>query len=138
MKAFFTASTPASRRRNQKGQAIVLIAFMMVVLLGLVGLALDSGRGYVDRRELQDAADAAVLAAGDSYQNFTDPVAASRLAIFAFAENERISNIGAPAYFASNPQTYTFPSDPTFSVKITVSNNSHPGTTCTVRPSHPI
>jgi hypothetical protein len=138
MKAFFTASTPASRRRNQKGQAIVLIAFMMVVLLGLLGLALDSGRGYVDRRELQDAADAAVLAAGDSYQNFSDPVAASRLAIFAFAENERISNIGAPAYFASNPQTYTFPSDPTFSVKITVANNSHAGTVWTVAPSHQI
>src|ERR1700736_3465945 len=98
-----------SRRRRQKGQAIVLIALLMVVMLGLLGLALDSGRGYVDRRELQDAADAAALAAGDSYQNFSDPVAASRLAVFAFAENERISNVGSPSYYSSNPQTYTFP-----------------------------
>ena len=38
---------PVSRRidRAQQGQAIVLIALMMVVLLGLLGLALDSGRG---------------------------------------------------------------------------------------------
>jgi len=138
MKAFFLDSNPTSRKRAQKGQAIVLIALLMVVLLGLLGLALDSGRGYVDRRELQDAADAAVLAAGDSYQNYTDPVAASQLAIFAFAENERISNIGSPAYFSSNPQTYTFPSDPTFSVKVTVTNNSHAGTIWTVAPSHQI
>src|SRR6202011_4781816 len=103
-----------SRRRRQKGQAIVLIALLMIVLLGLLGLALDSGRGYVDRRELQAAADAAVLAAGDSYQNFSHPVAASVLAIKEFAEDERIANVGSPAYFSSNPQTYTFPSDPTF------------------------
>jgi Flp pilus assembly protein TadG len=138
MRALFHTSTPASRRRSQKGQAIVLIAFLMVVLLGLLGLALDSGRGYVDRREMQDAADAAALAAGDSYENFADPVAASALAIHAFAENERISNIGAPSYFSSNPQTYTFPSDPTFRVTITIANNSHAGTLFTVAPSHQI
>jgi Flp pilus assembly protein TadG len=138
MAAFFFNSTRASRKQAQKGQAIVLIALLMVVLLGLLGLAMDSGRGYVDRRELQAAADAAVLAAGDSYENFSDPVAASALAIQAFAENERIANIGSPAYFSSNPQTYTFPSDPSFHVTVTVANNQFEGTLFTVSPVHQI
>ena len=131
-------STSGSRRRAQKGQAIVLIALLMVVLLGLLGLALDSGRGYVDRRELQDAVDAAVLAAGDSYQNFADPAAASALAIHAFAENERIANVGSPTYYGSNPQTYTFPSDATFTATVTVANNSFDGTVFTVAATHQI
>jgi uncharacterized membrane protein len=41
---------------------------MMLVLVGMVGLGLDSGRAYVDRREVQDAVDAAALAAADVYQ----------------------------------------------------------------------
>lgn len=131
---------PVSRRigRAQQGQAIVLIALMMIVLLGLLGLALDSGRGYVDRRELQDAADAATLAAGDSYENFGDPVAASALAIQAFAANERVSNIGSQSYFSSNPQTYTFASDSTLSATVTITNNSFAGTVFTVYPTHRI
>ena len=131
---------PGSRRidRAQQGQAIVLIALMMIVLLGLLGLALDSGRGYVDRRELQDAADAATLAAGDSYENFNDPVAASALAIQAFAANERVSNIGSQSYFSSNPQTYTFASDASLSVTVTITNNAFAGTVFTVYPTHQI
>ena len=126
------------RRRAQKGQAIVLIAFMMIILLGLLGLALDSGRGYVDRRELQAAVDAAALAAGDSYENFADPVAASQLAVQAFAENERIGNVGAPSYYSANPQNYTFASDPTFRLVIGVANNQFAGTNFTMTAYHQI
>src|SRR5207302_4650038 len=56
----------------QKGQAIVLIALLILVLFGMLGLAIDSGRGYVDRRDQQTAVDAAALAAGDWYENFQD------------------------------------------------------------------
>jgi len=54
----------------QAGQAIVLIALLILVLFGMLGLAVDSGRGYVDRRDQQTAVDAAALAAGDWYNNF--------------------------------------------------------------------
>src|SRR2546427_4004216 len=61
------------RKRNlQEGQAIVLIALLILVLFGMLGLAIDSGRGYVDRRDQQTAVDAAALAAGDWYENYTD------------------------------------------------------------------
>jgi Flp pilus assembly protein TadG len=61
------------RARNaQLGQAIVLIAILILVLFGMLGLAIDSGRTYVDRRDQQTAVDAAALAAGDWYENFQD------------------------------------------------------------------
>src|SRR4029077_17479652 len=57
---------------RQSGQAIVLIALLILVLFGMLGLAVDSGRGYVDRRDQQTSVDAAALAAGDWYENYPD------------------------------------------------------------------
>ena len=47
----------ANRSRTQRGQAIVMIGLVIVVLFGFVGLALDGGRAYLDRREMQAAVD---------------------------------------------------------------------------------
>ena len=60
------------QRRLQHGQAIVLIGLLILVLFGMLGLAIDSGRAYVDRRDQQTAVDAAALAAGDWQENFND------------------------------------------------------------------
>ena len=62
-------------RRRESGQAIVLIALMMSVLIGFVALSVDAGRAFGARRVLQDAVDAASLAAADAYQ--TGPSARS-------------------------------------------------------------
>jgi hypothetical protein len=62
--------TKSPQRSLQEGQAIVLIALLILVLFGMLGLAIDSGRSYVDRRDQQAAVDAAALAAGDWYDNF--------------------------------------------------------------------
>ena len=64
--------TRTTRRSLQEGQAIVLIALLILVMFGMLGLAIDSGRGYVDRRDQQTAVDAAALAAGDWYENYPD------------------------------------------------------------------
>jgi Flp pilus assembly protein TadG len=61
-----------AERRLQEGQAIVLIALLIMVLFAMLGLAIDSGRAYVDRRDQQSAVDASALAAGDWYENFQD------------------------------------------------------------------
>jgi Flp pilus assembly protein TadG len=58
------------RAGSQSAQAIVLIALLILVLFGMLGLAIDSGRSYVDRRDQQAAVDAAALAAGDWYENY--------------------------------------------------------------------
>jgi hypothetical protein len=64
--------TKSPQRKLQEGQAIVLIALLILVLFGMLGLAIDSGRSYVDRRDQQAAVDAAALAAGDYYDNYPD------------------------------------------------------------------
>jgi Flp pilus assembly protein TadG len=46
----------------QKGQAIVLVALMIVALTGMLALTIDVGNSYTQRRELQTAADAAAMA----------------------------------------------------------------------------
>ena len=50
----------------------MLIALLILVLFGMLGLAIDSGRGYVDRRDQQTAVDASALAAGDWWENYQD------------------------------------------------------------------
>jgi hypothetical protein len=67
-----STATKSSQRRLQEGQAIVLIALLILVLFAMLGLAIDSGRAYVDRRDLQAAVDAAALATGDWYENYAD------------------------------------------------------------------
>jgi Flp pilus assembly protein TadG len=75
-------------RGSQRGQAIVLIALMIVVMFGLVGLAIDSGRAYLDRRHLQAAVDAAALAAAYNYMNTTDYTQAEQSAVNTYASDE--------------------------------------------------
>jgi hypothetical protein len=48
--------------KGEGGQAIVLIALMMMVMLMIVGLAIDGGQLYSSKRTQQEAADAASFA----------------------------------------------------------------------------
>jgi hypothetical protein len=48
---------------SERGQAIVLIALALVGLIAITGLVVDGGLAYADRRQAQNAADSAVLAA---------------------------------------------------------------------------
>lgn len=92
-----------SRRGRQQGQAIVLIALLLLVLFGMLGLAIDSGRAYVDRRYLQDAVDAATLAAGDNYENFADQNQAFTAAYNVFQKNLTLS--GGTSSVSGNTMT---------------------------------
>src|SRR5215213_10079705 len=66
-------------RRAQSGQAIVLIALMMVSLMGITGLALDGGSLLLLQRRAQKVADiAAMSAAVARCQGTGDPEAAAR------------------------------------------------------------
>jgi Flp pilus assembly protein TadG len=49
--------------RREEGQAIVLVAMAVVVLLGAAALVLDVGQWYVAKQQAQNAADLAALAA---------------------------------------------------------------------------
>ena len=49
---------------NRKGQVIIYVTLAVVVLILFVGLALDSGIGYIVKTKLNSAVDAAAIAAG--------------------------------------------------------------------------
>jgi Flp pilus assembly protein TadG len=53
-----------SQQSRQRGQIVIITAVMLVALIGMVGLAIDSGRAYGVRAKLSAAVDAAALAAG--------------------------------------------------------------------------
>jgi hypothetical protein len=66
---------PRQADRSDEGAVLIWVALMMVVLLGVGALVIDIGALYLERRELQNGADAAALAvaqdcvgAGDCYQ----------------------------------------------------------------------
>jgi hypothetical protein len=53
-----------AQEKSEKGQALIFIVIGFVILLGFVGLAIDGGRVYSDRRHAQNSSDAASLAGG--------------------------------------------------------------------------
>ncbi len=59
-------------QNKTKGQALILIAVAMAVLIGMTALAVDGGSAYLDRRSAQNAADTAALAAAFAIAN-NDP-----------------------------------------------------------------
>jgi hypothetical protein len=70
MKSFILGINFQTRRKSHRpslfernpGQAILLIAFLMIVLVGFTGLALDGGELYFLQRDAQNGADASLLA----------------------------------------------------------------------------
>ena len=61
-----SAGLAPGRSRRSDGQVLVLFALGITVLLGFTGVAFDVGRFYTERRFLQNAADAAALAAANA------------------------------------------------------------------------
>jgi len=71
----------AGRRRTAGGQIIVLFVLALIAIIGLVGLAIDGGGAYAQRRDQQTAADLAALAGANDYllnNNSTQAIARAR------------------------------------------------------------
>src|SRR3989304_548970 len=51
-----------TRLRSERGQALVLAALAMLVILGFAAMAIDVGYWFSQKREVQKAVDAAALA----------------------------------------------------------------------------
>jgi Flp pilus assembly protein TadG len=118
--------SPRRNRKRQSGQAIVLIALMLVVLIGFVGLALDGGRAYVDRRELQAAADAAALATADRFQAGATMPASQAAGAAIFAANERVYGASSATWCANPPASPpTSAPFPTCSATVTWSQDAN-------------
>lgn len=59
-----TIGSKRNRRQDrQSGQILIFMAFVLVALIGMAGLAMDGGRLYFEYRDVQNATDAAIQAA---------------------------------------------------------------------------
>ena len=123
------ASGPAER---QRGQAIVIVALIMVVLFGFLGLAIDGSRGYLDRRQLQAAADAGALAAAYQYMNSTDYTASEQAATSMFAADMHIYATPSCSGYGSLSVACTFSDSANTTLSISVVNKAIAGVSFTL------
>lgn len=61
------------RRKSESGQALILITFAIIGLIAMVGLAVDGGLAYTERRSAQNAADSAAFAAALAHGRGQNP-----------------------------------------------------------------
>ena len=78
----------ARHRRTEDGVVVVLVALLVSAMLVIVAIVIDGGRGYADRRQMQNAADAAAFAGARSlhqvrFQSSTTDLAATVRAVAA-------------------------------------------------------
>lgn len=71
--------------RGERGQILILFVLAVVVIVGMVGLVLDGGAAYAQRRAEQGVADLAAMAGATAYLNTEGTVAARRAAAEAAA-----------------------------------------------------
>ncbi len=66
--------TVQEKRRDDRGSVMIMAAIFMSLLLLMIGLCIDVSRIYLTRAELQNAADAAALAAARELNGLSDGI----------------------------------------------------------------
>jgi hypothetical protein len=89
-------------RDVERGQVLVLLALLIVILLAFAGLAIDVGRQTAERRHVQTAADAGALAACRELTQGGSDAAASQAARDVALANLESSPAGATATIADD------------------------------------
>lgn len=90
------------KHQQQRGSVLITVAVAMVVLIAFVGLALDSGTGYLAKAKLSAAVDGAALAAGGAVTHGAN-----------WAKQKENAKAAAQAYFNANYPNGTLGTTPT-------------------------
>jgi Flp pilus assembly protein TadG len=100
----------AATRRNERGQVLVLFALGAFAMILMVGLVLDGGSTYAQRRVQQNAADLAALAGANAWLLDTGDAASKTAAATAMAQAVAAQNgyvdSADDAVVTVNPQPY--------------------------------
>jgi len=92
MKARCVINVPQTNRDHHRGQILPLFALMLVVLVAMVGLVLDGGSTFAQRRTQQNASDLAALAGANAWlidTNVATRAASAEAAARAVAKQNR-------------------------------------------------
>lgn len=76
-----------NRHRSERGQTVILFALLLVAIVAMVGLVLDGGSAFAQRRAEQNASDLAAMAGANAYLLTNDANAARSAALAAAARN---------------------------------------------------
>lgn len=112
---------------RERGQILVLFSLGLVVMIGMVGLVLDGGDTFAQRRHEQNAADLAVLAGANAYLNTSGTVAARTAAAQAAAVASATSNgytNGVNGAVVTTPTVTLMQSGAAISLSITASHEN--------------
>jgi Flp pilus assembly protein TadG len=123
---------------SQRGQAIVLVVLLLTVLFGFIGLAIDGGRSYLDRRHIQGSVDAAALAAAYDYMNHSDYSQAELAAVNQFANNERLYAAPVCSGYGTLSVSCNFSDPANAALTLDVANHSIAGVTFKATASHQV
>jgi Flp pilus assembly protein TadG len=119
------SSHRGTRAEGERGQILVLFALASVVIIGTVGLVIDSGGAFAQRRTEQNAADLAALAGANAYLNTSGTVAtriaAAKAAATASATRNGYTN-GVRGDRVADPSVTLLQSGATVKVDITSSH----------------
>jgi hypothetical protein len=94
-----------SNRSHERGQILVLFTLALVAMIAMVGLVIDGGAAYAQRRTQQNAADLAALAAADALYNGQTQGQAATIAQGVASTNAYAHNINGVTV------TVTFPDE---------------------------
>src|SRR3972149_11725549 len=67
-------------RRGERGQALILFVLALGLMMGFTALAIDVGLAFQERRNAQNGADAAALAAAQDLRDGAGPATAAATA----------------------------------------------------------
>jgi Flp pilus assembly protein TadG len=89
--------------KDQRGQMLPVVAFLMIILLGFAGLVVDFGHVYYSYRLLQASTDAAALAAAQGLPNqATAKTYATNYSSLSGKQNA-FTNLTSPAFVSGYP-----------------------------------
>ena len=95
-------------RHRQKGAVIVTVALVMLFLLGFMGIALDFGRLFIVKTELQTAMDSCALAAAQELDGSGPPALVRATSAGMTSGNlNKVNFQGAPAGIGVNDVTFS-------------------------------
>jgi Putative Flp pilus-assembly TadE/G-like len=86
-------------RREEHGQVLPLVALMALLLVGFAGFAVDMGRVWVTKQELQRAVDASALGAGQ----YLPDTASGYSAAVTYGGNGTVNRVGGWGVTATAP-----------------------------------
>jgi Flp pilus assembly protein TadG len=90
------------RTRNERGQVLVVFALALIAIVAMTGLVLDGGSTFVQRRDQQNVADAAAMAAAYAYAMTSDTGTAATTARYTAAQNGYTDGVGGVSITVTN------------------------------------